>query len=169
MLFFCDIEKRNRHFNSLIGCLQGLLTNISWKYGLQMANTILCACNSLPSQASVTSTRSPRSYRFWNPEAMLSWKLFQHNANSSSMVHTFEYGIQQTQKKKKMLLNVFRTSPRVSQKSQNLSEVLIDSDCLFDIYIVLIKRDWSLWSFYCKKNCGALYFSLCMSRRVSNQ
>lgn len=50
-----------------------------------MAKTILCAWSSLPSQANVTSTRSPRSNRFWNPDAILSWKLFQQSANSSAI------------------------------------------------------------------------------------
>lgn len=76
-----DNTSNTRH--SLIGCLQGLLINISWKYGLQIASTILCAFSSFPSQAMVTSTRSPRSYKFRNPLAMLSAKLFQHRANSS--------------------------------------------------------------------------------------
>lgn len=56
----------------LIGCRHGLVMNISWKYGLQMANTILWACSNFPSQANVTSTKSPRSNKFWNPDAMFS-------------------------------------------------------------------------------------------------
>lgn len=71
---------------SLIGCLQGFVRNISWKYGLQMASTVLWACNSRPSpHAKVTSTRSPRTNRPWNPSAILSWKFFQHSANSSML------------------------------------------------------------------------------------
>lgn len=56
----------------LIGWRHGFVMNISWKYGLQMASTILCACNNFPSQANVTSTKSPRSNKFWKPEAILS-------------------------------------------------------------------------------------------------
>lgn len=76
----------HKHKYSLMGCLQGLVINISWKYGLQIAKTILWACNNFPSQANVTSTRSPRSNKFWKPVLKLSWKLFQQRANSSSIL-----------------------------------------------------------------------------------
>lgn len=85
-------RKDNNRVYSLMGCLQGFARNISWKYGLHMARTILCACRSRPSHAKVTSTRSPRRYSPWNPSAIFSWKFFQHNANSSILIQDTNLG-----------------------------------------------------------------------------
>lgn len=62
-------------FYLLIGCRHGFVMNISWKYGLQIANTILWAWSNLPSHANVTSTKSPRSNKFWKPDAIFSYEI----------------------------------------------------------------------------------------------
>lgn len=78
-------------FHSLIGCLHGLVVNISWKYGLHMASTILCACSSLPSQAKVTSTKSPRSNKFRNPDAMFSYRKKKKKGRHFFVSHRTKY------------------------------------------------------------------------------
>lgn len=79
--------------NLLIGWRQGFEMNISWKYGEQMANTILCACNNFPSQANVTSTKSPRSNKFWKPDAIFSWKRYQSSFDFSVLIWKWDWNL----------------------------------------------------------------------------
>lgn len=95
--FFCffpikqESARDMNSFHSLIGCLHGLVVNISWKYGLHMASTILCACSSLPSQAKVTSTKSPRSNKFRNPDAMFSYRKKKKKGRHFFVSHRTKY------------------------------------------------------------------------------
>lgn len=61
---------------TMMGCLQGLSTNIFWKYGLHADKTTLCALRDVSSQTRVQSTRASLCKRASKALRTWDWWLF---------------------------------------------------------------------------------------------